>query len=108
MPLTAHMNTKMNDQNPIALCRSQFTRFQPARHCTLRLRRHAAVPGHQITAPLMHSTTSTMAPTPLIVRPVNPPSRSSCRLTSQSSVRTPGGMVSPRSAPVYGSNRCFC
>ena len=107
-PLSAHMNTNRNDQNPIALCRSKFTRFQPARHCTPRPRRQAAVPGHQITAPLMHSTTSTMAPTPLTFGPVNPLSKSSCRLTNQSSVRTPGGIVSPRSAPVYGSNRCFC
>src|SRR5580700_5868857 len=99
------MNPRL--QKPTMLCKPQITRGHPTPLGTVRLRRHVLIPGHQTTIPVNVRTTTRIEPTPFILRPVVPPSRSSCRERSFETSHIPSGTVSPRSAPVYGLKRRF-
>src|SRR5436309_10675315 len=83
IPETAQTNTNANDQNPSALCNPQLKRFQFPVQFATRLRRQLEIPGHQMTAPVMHKTVSKIAPAPFTLRPVSPYSRLSWKSTSQ-------------------------
>ena len=65
------------------------------------------MPGHQTTIPVNATAMIRSAPTPLTLRPVVPPSRSSCNARSLETSLIPSGTESPRSAPVYGLKRRF-
>ena len=71
----AHMATNATVQNPIALWRSQLTRFQFPFKSIFRLRRQLAVPGHHIASPVMHMRKTDRPPIPLTSSPVVPASR---------------------------------
>ena len=87
MPDSAQMKMIEKNQKPSALWRSKLTRFHDALRLTESARRHDAMPGHQTIAPVMHSSVASMLPMPFQNRPrwSRVSSRSSCKLTSQSS-----------------------
>jgi hypothetical protein len=96
MPVIPHSKMNAKNQKPSALCRLQFNRFQFARRSRVRLRRQL-LPGHQITAPVTESSVTNSAPRPLILRPVSPLSRLSCKSRSQAVNRKPAvGRPDPR------------
>ena len=65
------MATKTNVQNPMTLCSPQLNRFQFPVQFATRLRRQLVIPGHQMTAPVIHSTVSKIAPAPFTLRPMS-------------------------------------
>src|SRR6185503_6131561 len=102
MPDSAQMKMIEKNQKPSALWRSKLTRFHDAFCLTDSARRHEAIPGHHTIAPVMHSSVASILPMPFQNRPfwLRVTSRSSCRLTSQSSHSDEGGNGSPMSSPV--------
>src|SRR5262245_35820519 len=99
------MNPRL--QKPTILCRSHVQRCHPTPLRTVRPRRHVLTPGHQTTIHEKARTTRRRAPTPLILRPDLPASRSSCNSMSLDTSQMPKGTESPRSLAEYGSNRRF-
>ena len=75
-PVTAHIAINSTVQMPTARCSSQIRRLQLRWAFTVNPSRKFDVPGHQITSPVRHRTSTQPAPMPLTTRPVLPPKRS--------------------------------
>src|SRR5437667_6361659 len=108
MPETAQTKTKANDQNPSALCNPQLKRFQFPVQFATTLRRQLTMPGHQMTAPVVHKTVRKIAPAPVTLRRVPCYSSLSSKSTGLGAKRGRAGPGLPRSAAWHEFNgRCL-